>query len=123
MANYANQKTITITNMDKIKHIKDSGNRFAISVDFKYEAAAMMRLNGNAYKLWRYLLCWDGKGFVDFSPAALKQDLGFGKNAPSEAFNELLKLGYLQEDPNVSNKYIFIPVLDADYQLLKDNIK
>ena len=52
-----------------------------------------------------------------------KQDLGFGKNAPSEAFNELLALGYLKEDPDNSNRYIFSPVLDADYQLLKDNIK
>lgn len=118
MANYANQKTIMVTDVDKILHVPKSGEQFAWSVDFKYEAAAMKRLNGNAFKLWRYLLCWKGKDYVDFSPALLKKDMGFGKNAPGEAFDELIRTGYLQQDPNSENKYIFIPVLEADYQLL-----
>lgn len=118
MANYANQKSITITEVDKIKHISNSGNRFAWSIDYKYEAAAMRRLNGNAFKLWRYILYWDGKGYVDFSPAALKKELNFGKNAPAEALSELIRVGYLRQDPTNENKYIFTPALDADYQLL-----
>lgn len=117
MANYANQKTVTIEGVNRIQHTKDSGNDFVLSIDFKYEEAAMMRLNGNAFKVWRYLLRWAGKGKVDYSPAALHK-LGLGKNAPSDAFNELIHAGYLKQDPNALNRYIFNPVLEADYQLL-----
>lgn len=123
MANYANQKTVIITEVDKILHTKDSGNQFVWSIDFKYEAAAMKRLNGNAFKLWRYLLRWYGKEKVDYSPAALREELGLGKNAPSEAFDELIKVGYLKSVPGISNKYTFTPVLDADFQLLNKIIK
>lgn len=122
MANYANQKTIAIEGVERIKHIKDSGNSFSWGIDFKYESAAALRLNGNAYKVWRYLLKWYGKGSVDYSPAELKKTMGLGKNAPTEAFNELLRLGYLRPDPDNSTKYIFNPVLEADYEALKDVI-
>ena len=123
MANYANQKTVVITDVERAKHVKDSGNQFVWSLDFKYEAAAMQRLNGNAFKLWRYLLRWEGKGSVDFSPAALKTELGLGKNAPSDAFEELIRVGYIKKDNNSTNKYIFSPVLDADYQILSKVVK
>jgi len=120
MANYANQKTIQLTELEKITHkANDDKNRFILSIDFKYEAAAMRRLNGNAYKLWRYLLRWyGGDKRYEFSPAALKEELGLGKNGPSTAFDELVRVGYLRQDPNIISKYIFTPILDADYQLL-----
>lgn len=119
--NYANQLSIKLTDLDKITHKeKDKHNRFILSIDFKYEAAAMRRLNGNAFKLWRYFLTWYGKTNYDFSPANLKKVIGLGKNGPSVAFNELLQVGYLRADPNKNNSYIFTPILQADYLELKD---
>ena len=121
MARHPNQKTIYIENVDGAKHVKDSGNSFVWTVDFKYEAAAMLRLNGNAFKLWRYLLRWYGEGKVDFSPTALKNEIGLGKNAPSDSLDELIRVGYITIDEN--GRYHFDPVLDADYQLLEKQIK
>ena len=122
MANYANQKTIYLTELEKITHKEgDKHNRFIQPLDFKYEAAAMRRLNGNAYKLWRYLLRWYGDPQrYDFSPAALIEELGLGKNGPATAFDELLRVGYLQQNPDQPKNYTFTPVLHADYLTLKD---
>lgn len=121
MANYANQKSIQLTELDKITHKQnDKHNRFIQPLDFKYEAAAMRRLNGNAFKLWRYLLRWYGTEVYDFSPAALTKEIGLGKNGPATAFEELERLGYLRANSDKSNSYIFTPVLNADYQELKD---
>lgn len=121
MANYANQKSVKLTELDKITHKQDDKhNRFIQPLDFKYEAAAMRRLNGNAFKLWRYLLRWYKAEIYDFSPAALAKEIGLGKNGPATAFEELEKIGYLRAVPGKSNFYIFTPVLNADYQELKD---
>lgn len=122
MANYANQKTIHLTELDKVTHkVEDKHNRFIQPLDFKYEAAAMRRLNGNAFKLWRYLLRWYGvPQRYDFSPTALKEELGLGKNGPSTAFEELLNIGYLRPHPDKQNTYIFTPVLHVDYLELKN---
>lgn len=121
MAQNPNQKTIYIDDVERVKHIKDSGNSFVWTIDFKYEAAAMLRLNGNAFKLWRYLLRWYGEGKVDFSPAALKKEIGMGKNAPADSLEELIRTGYITFDEN--GRLHFNPVLDADYQLLSQQIK
>ena len=122
MATYPNQKTIIVQDLDKILHKENSGEQFAMSVDLKYEMAAMARLNGNAFKLWRYFLCWRGLP-CDYSPAFVKDNMGFGKNAPTEALAELQRVGYLQPSPDASNTYIFKPVLDADYQMLSKEKK
>ena len=121
MAHSPNQKTIYIDNVERAKHIKDSGNSFVWSLDFKYEAAAMNRLNGNAFKLWRYLLRWYGEGKVDFSPAALKKEIGLGKNAPSDSVDELIRVGYITI--NEKGQLRFDPVLDADFQILSKQVK
>lgn len=121
MASNANQKTIYIDNVERAKHIKDSGNSFVWTIDFKYEAAAMLRLNGNAFKLWRYLLKWYGEGKVDFSPAALKKEIGLGKNAPADSLNELIRVGYITT--NEKGQLRFNPILDADYQILSKEVK
>lgn len=80
----------------------------------------MRNLNGNAFKLWRYFLRWYGKGFIYFSPAAIMQELGFGKNGPNEAKNELERKGYLYKAEDKNNLYIFTPVLPVDYEKLKN---
>lgn len=122
MANYNNQLTIHLTDLEKITHkSNDKHNRFIQTIDFKYEAAAMKHLNGNAFKVWRYLLRWYGEPKrYDFSPAAIRKELGLGKNGPSEAFKELERYGYLKPIPDKYNQYNFTPVLEVDYLELKD---
>ena len=122
MANYANQKTIHLTELNKIVHHEgDKHNRFIQPIDFKYEAAAMRRLNGNAFKLWRYLLRWYGyPQTYDYSPAALRDELGLGKNGPATAFDELERWGYITKEKGAVNSYTFTPVLAADYLELCD---
>lgn len=128
MANYANQKNIEMIDLDKIKHKEnDKHNRFIQPLDFKYEAIAMQRLNGNAFKLWRYLLRWygpnekyGGRPIHDFSPAALSKELGFGKNGGNVAFHELEKLGYIYLKEGKDKSYYFTPVLPCDYEILKN---
>ena len=65
MPNYSNQLRLNLTELDKITH--KEGNRFIQPIDFKWEAAAMRNLNGNAYKIWRYLLRWYGKNYFYYS--------------------------------------------------------
>lgn len=121
MANYANQLTIHLTELEKITHKQKDESKFIQPIDFKYEAAAMKRLNGNAYKLWRFLLRWYGNPKkYDFSPAAIRSELGLGKNGPNEAFKELERVGYLKIIPDKNNQYIFTPILEEDYLELKD---
>ena len=122
MANYANQKTIYLIELNKIVHKEgDKHNRFIQPIDFKYEAAAMRHLNGNAFKLWRYLLRWYGNPQrYDYSPSALCKELGMGKNGPAAAFDELERWGYITKDEDKNNGYIFTPVLQCDYLELKD---
>lgn len=122
MAFYPNQLTIHMTELEKITHKeKDKHNRFIQPIDFKYEAAAMRHLNGNAFKLWRYLLRWygDPKKY-EFSPADIIKETGMGKNGPNTAFDELVRYGYIRKMEERQNVYIFTPVLPADYFDLKD---
>lgn len=123
MGNYANQLTIYLTDLEKVKHPDKGRNRYIPPIDFKYEAAAMRRLNGNAFKLWRFLLRWygDPKKY-DFSPAGVRKELGLGKNGPNTAFDELERWGYIKKIPDKNNQYTFTPVLEVDYLELKDKI-
>ena len=120
MAKYRNQLKIKLTEFEKIAHKKNDGNRFIQSVNFKYEAAAMRNLNGNAFKLWRYFLRWYGKKSFYFSPAAIKKELDFGENGGTTARKELEAKGYLIPIPNKKDFYTFTPVLPIDYEKLKN---
>lgn len=119
MAKYANQLRVNLINLDKIKHTYKSGNRFIPAIDYKYEEAAMRNLNGNAFKLWRYLLRWYGKDYFFYSPSAINEALGFGKNGATTAREELEKKGYITRVPDKLNVYTFSPVLPVDYENLK----
>lgn len=119
MAKYANQLRINLTELEKIKHNYKSGNRFIPSIDYKYEEAAMRNLNGNAFKLWRYLLRWYGKDYFFYSPTAINEALGFGKNGATTAREELERKGYLIKVEDKNNVYTFSPVLPVDYENLK----
>lgn len=120
MANYAKQLRINLTGLEKVKHVYKSGNGFIPAIDYKYEEAAMRNLNGNAFKLWRYLFRWYGKGFFFFSPAAISKELNFGKNGATTARQELERKGYILPVEGKQYTYTFCPVLPIDYENLKD---
>lgn len=120
MANYSNQLRIDLKDLEKITHKNGDGNRFIQSINFKYEAAAMRNLNGNAFKVWRYLLRWYGKDHFYFSPAAIKKELGLGENGATTARKELEQKGYIKQVEGKENTYIFTPVLPIDYEKLKN---
>lgn len=120
MANYSNQLRINLTDFEKIIHKNKDGNRFIQPINFKYEAAAMRNLNGNAFKIWRYLLRWYGKDYFYFSPAAIRKELGLGENGATTARKELESKGYIKPVEGKENIYTFIPVLPIDYENLKN---
>lgn len=121
MANYANQIQIKMTDFEKIQHIEGNGCRFILSIDFKWEAAAMRNLNGNAFKVWRYFLRWyGGKQLLYYSPAAIAKELGLGVNGAKSARDELEKIGYLKPVSDKKNCYYFSPILPVDYEKYKN---
>lgn len=119
--NYANQLKLILTNLEQIAHKPGSKNRFIQPIDFKYEAAAMRNLNGNTFKVWRYLLRWYGKPKqFYYSPAAIRKELGLGENGATSARKELELKGYIQPVDGKPNVYTFTPVLPIDYEMLKN---
>ena len=120
MANYSNQLRIDLTDLDKITHKPGGRNRFIQPIDFKYEAAAMRNLNGNAFKIWRYLLRWYGKEYFYFSPAAISRELDIGEQSVTNSRKEMERKGYLTAVPDKPNVYKFSPVLAVDYEKLKN---
>lgn len=120
MANYSNQLRIDLTDLDKITHKPGGRNRFIQPIDFKYEAAAMRNLNGNAFKIWRYLLRWYGKDYFYFSPAAISRELDIGEQSVTNSRKEMERKGYLTAVPDKPNVYKFSPVLAVDYEKLKN---
>lgn len=119
--NYANQLKLVLTNFEQIVHKVGSKNRFIQPIDFKYEAAAMRNLNGNTFKVWRYLLRWYGKpNQFYYSPAAIRKELGIGENGAATARKELEAKGYIKPVEGKHNVYTFTPVLPIDYELLKN---
>ena len=120
MPNYKNQLQFKLTDLDKITHKQNGNSRFIQPIDFKYEAAAMRNLNGNAYKIWRYLLRWYGKNTFYFSPAAIARELDMGEQSVTNSRKEMERKGYLTPDPEKQNVYIFTPVLPIDYEKLKN---
>ena len=100
MANYANQTRIKITNIKPIYYTqgKTQGNGYYPTLYYDYIDKAASLLNGNAFKLWLYLIRWHNQGWVDFSPAALKDRMGMSKTSVLDAKKELINKGYLSED-------------------------
>lgn len=107
-----------VNKYNEIFHNDD--NRFIPPIDFKYEAAAMRNLNGNAFKLWHYILSWHDKKSFNFLPSVICNELGFGENEVTEARKELERKGYITKDDDKVNNYFFTPVLPKDYEELKD---
>lgn len=106
--NYANQNKIIIKNFDNIIHKKGSTDSFLQPIDWIYYDKALDTLSSNAFKLWFYLLRWNGKGAYEFSPTNLMTALNIkAKNTIYNARNELIDKNYLKEEKE--NIYYFYP--------------
>ena len=107
MANYANQKVIKLGHLGDIVARSGESTSFLKPVKWEPIKIAMRVLNGNAFKLWMYLLSWDGKGTYEFSPASLAKELKMSDEGARNARKELVAKGYLVEDGNTME---FFPV-------------
>lgn len=113
MANYQNQKRMDILNADLLEHKKNTEtDGYYYPMDYTYIDAAATELNGNAFKIWLYLLRWRNKGYVYFSPAAIENAMGIKKSSVSDSVTELKRKGIVTEDIDNPNKLYFNAVPD-----------
>lgn len=108
MANYANQKRITLGNLNDIKHHEGAKEQWLQPTKWEPIKEAMRILNGNAFKLWIYLLSWEGQGYYDFSPADIAKTLKMSDEGARTARRELIEKGYIVEVDE--KKMIFYPI-------------
>lgn len=114
MANYANQKRMDILNADLVEHKKGTeSDGYYYPMDYEYIDIAAKELNGNAFKIWLYLLRWRNKGYVFLSPAAIENAMGIKKSSVSDSIKELKLKGVITEDVDKENKMYFNAVPDA----------
>ncbi len=106
--NYENQLRINIVDFDKITHKEGTSGQFLQPINWEYFDKALSQLSGNAFKLWLYLLRWEGKKYYEFSPTHLCEALNIGsRNTVKNAKEELIRNNYLV---NIStNVYEFHP--------------
>lgn len=96
--NYKNQKRIEIKAFNLITHKEGTNDSFLQPINWEHYETAMRTLSGNAFKLWLYLLKWQGKGYYDFSPAHLCEALNIGsKNTIRTVKEELINKNYMIE--------------------------
>lgn len=112
MPNYANQIKIDIPNIDYLFYhegdiLDENGYLPLLKNTAIYQAA--QQLNGNAFKIWIYILRWKNQGYFYFSPAAITNAMGIPKQSVSDAKKELIRKGFIQQDLDNPNKYIFVP--------------
>ena len=113
MPNYANQLKIEIPNIDFIfyhegEKIDENGYIPLLKNSYMYKAA--QQLNGNAFKIWMYILRWKNQGYFYFSPAAIGSAMGIPKQSVSDSKKELIQKGFIYQDENKENVYHFSPV-------------
>lgn len=107
--NYVNQIQVDVTHIKKIIHGTKSKTMFIPPVEYEYEENAMRKLNGNAFKLWRYFLRWGGKNLIFYSPSAINKELGLGINGAKTAFKELVDKEFMIKSKDKDNIFIFVP--------------
>lgn len=98
MAYYANQKVIRVGHLYDILSRPGTNEPFLQATRWAPIKTAMRTLNGNAFKLWMYLLSWDGHGTYEFSPANLAKELKMSDEGARNAKKELIDKGYLVEE-------------------------
>ena len=105
MAMYANQKHIRLGHLSDIRARSNETEAFLPPVRWAPIKEAQRVLNGNAFKLWMYLLSWDGKNYYEFSPASLAKELKMSDEGARNARKELVEKGFLVEDGNIMEFY------------------
>lgn len=108
MANYANQKSIEISNttIDQVAHKKeDKDSNFLRAINWKYIELWQQVLSGNEFTLLIYILKWAGKGTFDFSPAAIEIATQMSDTTATRARGNLEKLGFLKLKEGRTNLY------------------
>ncbi len=107
MANFANQKTIEISNahIDKVAHVANTNASFLKAIDWKYIEQAQQVLTGNEFTLLVYILKWAGKGEFDFSPAAVEIATQMSDSTATRARVVLENLGFIKQKENRANRY------------------
>lgn len=107
MANFANQKTIEISNqhIDKIAHPPTGKDAFLRAIEWKYIEQAQQVLSGNEFTVLVYILKWAGKGEFDFSPAAVEIATQMSASTASRARQTLENLGFIKLKEEKSNRY------------------
>lgn len=117
MANYANQKTVKITNVELI-YSSDDDTEFLHSVKWKYIQNAKKVLSEAGFTVWLYFLKWSGtakKGVnKDFSPVQVKEEFGISENGARNGFQNLIDKGCLIKVEDKKNLYIFTPIPTKD---------
>ena len=56
---------------------------------------AMRNLSGNGFKLYMYLLSWEGQKYYDFSPSGIHKSLHISDEGARNARDELIDKGYI----------------------------
>ena len=95
MANYANQVRIVTGNAKDIAHKEGVKEPWLQPTKWEPLKEAMRILKGNAFKLYMYLLSWDGAKMYDFSPAGIVKELKMSDEGARNARKELIDNGYL----------------------------
>lgn len=108
MANYANQVRIITGNAKDIAHNEGIKEQWLQPTKWEPLKEAMRILKGNAFKLYMYLLSWDGQKYYDFSPAGIAKELQMSDEGARNAKKELINRGYIIE--NNDGKLEFFPI-------------
>lgn len=108
MANYANQIKIITGNAKDIAHKEGVKEAWLQPTKWEPLKEAMRILKGNAFKLYMYLLSWDGAKIYDFSPAGIAKELKMSDEGARNARKELVDAGYLV--PTDNNNFEFFPI-------------
>lgn len=91
---YPNQKRINLGHLDDIKHEYGAKEPYLQNTKWEPLKEAMRNLTGNGFKLYLYLLSWEGQGYYDFSPSGIAKELHMSDEGARNARDELINKGY-----------------------------
>jgi len=110
--NYFNQKEI-YNNSAEINKIwsRDNDKDFLHSLRWEQLVLVTSELNGNEFKIWLYLMKFNGITNASFyySPAALEQYFNISESTAQRGFKTLVSLNYLRKNDN-NKGYTFYPL-------------
>ncbi len=95
MMKYPNQKKIILGHLEDIKHTERDNEQFLQPTKWEPLKEAMRNLSGNGFKLYMYLLSWEGQKYYDFSPSGIHKSLHISDEGARNARDELIDKGYI----------------------------